>query len=255
MSQVPPASPSPPPSLPQARTDTDDRKVKKYEELLALAKIAWDADIARLDAAESKASRLVALPIFVAGLLAAGFDHFIEAFKAPRPFVAFVFIGTYLVTAVLKGIAFGCFFRALTVSKVMMLPLDGKVEEHFRKNLYVDAIVRMASEYFDATREMRAKVDAKPRWVRIGFRRFTAALVAGVIALGSYALWQSGKPLSKSGGQMSDNQPEQAPPADVPAPSPVEPQPTETGPKFVEVERGVPDTSHRDTVEVPKPER
>ncbi len=232
----------PPPTTSSDRTDTDERAVKKYEQLFSLAKEAWSGDIARLDAAESRASRLVPLPTFVAGLLAAGFDHFLEALKSPKA-VAHVFVATYLVAAVLNTIAFWSFFRALTVSRVLMLPLDGSVEAHFKKNLYVDSIASMTARYFEAARDMRSRVDAKPRWVRMGFGWFTIALLVAGVALASYAVWQSGEPAS--GGLVRNEQQEQAsPPAQ---PSPVEPNPAVTAPKFVEVERGAPARPSRDS--------
>src|SRR5262249_51916524 len=125
MNKPPPSTIPPSAAVPSSaveRKDTDERTVRKYEELFALAKSAWDADIARLDAAESKASWLVALPTFVVGLVGAGFGHFNEAFKAPTP-IAVIFVASFLVVAILNGFAFWCFSRALTVSKVMMLPL------------------------------------------------------------------------------------------------------------------------------------
>lgn len=249
--------------------------MKKYEALYALAKGAYDADIARLDAAEAKAARFVSLLTILVGLNAAGYVDFLAAMHDWPRWSARVFVVSYAASSVLNAIAFVYFFRALAVSKVLALRVEGEFSDHFQKHPYVEVLFSMARRFFQVTAELRKKVDTKPLYVRIGFRWFSAALLVGAIALGSYTMWKS----EKSGAKMTQNQPEQTPPAVTAAPAPatsaapapeggaapppadptapltVQPNPAVTAPTFVELERGLPSTPNRDTNIVKVPPR
>jgi hypothetical protein len=240
-----PFKPSPPPTP----TDSPELRVKKFEELYALAKSAFRSDTERLSAAEEKASRYLSVLALVLGLNAAGFHEFIAHATPPYRLSSGIFLSCYIAVSVCNGLAVWHLFHALAVTKVFALPVDQLLLDHFWSNKYEDAIYGMTRSYLDATGGMRKHVDAKLGWVRLGFRWLSTALILSVICIASFTVMKAGEK------KMTDNDaPNQAAPtapaASDAAPGPSDsasggasvtsegPNPAVTGPKFVQLDRG-----------------
>jgi len=257
-----------PPSPPPPR-DPDELRIKKFEELYALAKSALAADNERLADAEVKASRYFSVLALVLGLNAAGFQDFLATIRETSSASSVIFVLSYTAGSVCNGLAVWHLFRALAVTKIFALPVDKSLLDHFWSHRYEDAIYGMTKEYLDSTQGMRKHVDEKLGWVRLGFRWLSCALIAAVICVASFTVMKSEE------NKMTDNEAQNQPaPAPAPAPAPeaspapapsggdstggtsepasAGPNPAVSGPKFVQLDRG----AHQDSTthtKVPKP--
>jgi hypothetical protein len=230
-------------STPPPPRDSDELALKKYEDLYRVARDAYSADLQRLEAAEVKATRYVSLLALILGLNAAGFGEFLAKLvmwpRSHAPATA-AFLASYVLLSACNGAAFWCFFRTLSVRKVLAPPADESVVGFYREHRYVDVVFAMARRFLEATGRMRQHVDAKLTLVRFGFRWLAAGLLAAVICLSSFTIMKA----TEDKMPHDDTQPTQSPaPAattETSSPSAAEPNPAVTAPQFVELERGLP---------------
>jgi hypothetical protein len=171
-----------------AAPETDDLKIKKYEELYKLSKEAYASEVQRFDASEVKVARYLSLIVVVLGTTGVGAAEFSRIFRQATDAVANAFLISYFLTVVLSTVSGGFFVRAVALQVVRLPPLGDELIAHFDRNNYLDAIYSLGREFQAAAEHLRGETRKKFEIAATGYTLFVGAVALAVISTVTYVV-------------------------------------------------------------------
>jgi len=184
----PPQAPPPASGASSSTREDADSIRRKYEALLATAKLAYNYEWQRIDAAEAKAARFVPVMAILLGFNAAGLQFFLPVIHAACTFGEWTFLGLFVAFSAANLFALWHFIWALAIAKVMGLPVDKTLPDLFKQERYVDTLYQMSDAFFAATQRAREHTEVKIRHLKRGYWGLVVALITGVGTVASYVI-------------------------------------------------------------------
>lgn len=168
--------------------ESEENRLKKFEELYAYAKHRLDDERARFERIDTKVSRYFSVLTVFLGFFAVSMGRSVQVFERLESIQDWGFTIAYGAIGLLIFLAFISFYRALKLQDTKTVEINEILIEHYLKHRYVDVLFSVSNATVGIIKSNRAIIDDKVNKAQFGYHCILWVIVLVPVALGLY-LW------------------------------------------------------------------